>query len=98
MQTEIDAEQTLRPVHILGLNDIGLESGNESMTAGQHLSWLQPGVGQNIWIDWQVGYRDVIILGPKNEHIDTFNLSTYNLAEAENYAALRDLLLATANE
>jgi len=98
MQAEIDAQDTARPVHILGVNDIGLESGNDGMMSGRMLPWLQPGTDQEVWTLWEVTYRDVVILGPGNEHLGTFNLTVHDLADPANYDALMTQLLEAANE
>ncbi len=98
MQAYIDSQETLRPVRILGVNGIGLESGNEGMTTGRELPWLQPAADQDIWSLWQVEYRDVFILGPGNKHLGTFNLSVHDLADPANNADLMTQLLAAANE
>ncbi|MDO8631891.1 MAG: hypothetical protein Q7R41_15500 [Phycisphaerales bacterium] len=98
MQTEIDSQMTLRPIQILGINDVGLESGNGDMTAGQVLPWLQPIAGDDVWTLWQVEYRDVVILGPGNEHLGTFNLTVNDLSDPANYSALMNQLLEAANE
>jgi len=89
-----------RKIHdrILGVNDIGLESGNHGITVGRVLPWLQPMAGEEIWTLWQVVYRDVIIVGPGNERLGVFNLTEQDLANPANYAALRDQLLDAANE
>jgi len=97
MQADVDAEQTALPVHILGVNDIGLESGNDMMTADRTAPWLQPVEGQDIWTLWGVTYRDVIILGPGNEHVGTFNLTVHNLGDPVEYEALKTMLLDAAN-
>lgn len=98
MQAEIDSQETSRPVRILGVNDIGLESGNDGMTAGRVLPWLQPVADEDIWALWAVEYRDVVILGPGNEHLGTFNLTVHDLADPANYADLMRQLVAAANE
>jgi len=98
IQAEIDAVETVRPVHILGVNDIGLEAGNDGMTAGRSLPWLQPGADQDIWTLWNVTYRDVVILGPGNEHVGTYNLTVHDLADPANYEALNAQLLDAANQ
>jgi hypothetical protein len=98
MQVEVDAQATARPIRILGVNEIGLESGNPGITGGRVLPWLQPTAGQDVWGSWQVQYRDVYIVGPGNEHLGTFNLTVHDLADPANYAALRDQLLEAANE
>ncbi len=98
MQAEIDAQETSREIHILGVNGIGLESANEAMTSGRVLPWLQPAPGQDPWLLWSVVYRDVVILGPGNEKLGAFNLTAFDLSDPVNFAALRDQLLEAANE
>lgn len=98
MQAEIDAQETLREVRILGVNGIGLESGNVGMTVGHVLPWLQPAGGEDVWTLWEVVFRDVVILGPGNERLDTFNLTVNNLGETASYDILKDMLLEAANE
>ena len=98
MQTEIGSQATLRPIQILGVNDIGLESGNGEMSTGRVLPWLQPTVGDDVWTLWQVEYRDVVILGPGNERLGTFNLTVHDLSDPANYAELISQLLEAANE
>mgnify|MGYP001564273120 FL=1 len=98
MQTEIESQETLSAIQILGINGIGLESDNDAMTADRVLPWLQPAAGEDVWTLWQVEYRDVVILGPGNEHLGTFNLTEHDLADPVNYAALKNQLLETANE
>lgn len=98
MQAEIDSQETLREVQILGVNGIGLESGNAGTTVGRILPWLQPATGEDVWTLWEVVFRDVVILGPGNERLDTFNLTVNNLADAASYDTLKDLLLEAANE
>jgi hypothetical protein len=98
MQTEISSQQTLRPIQILGINDVGLESANDEMTAGRVLPWLQPIAGDDVWTLWQVEYRDVVILGPGDERLGVFNLTVHDLADPVNYAELLGQLLDAANE
>ena len=66
------------------------------MTADRVLPWLQPETGEDVWALWEVVYRDVVILGPGNEHLGSFNLTTNDLSDPENYAALKDQLLEAA--
>ena len=61
------------------------------------LPWLQPEEGQTVWTLWEVEYRDVVILGPDNERVGVYNLTTHDLADPANYAELRDLLFEAAN-
>ena len=98
MQAEIDSQETLRPIRILGVNGLGLESANDEMTSGRVLPWLQPGAGEDVWTLWQVEYRDVVILGPDNERLGTFNLTEHDLSDPANYATLKDQLITAADE
>ena len=98
MQGELTTLDAARPVQILGINDIGLESANGEMTTGRVQPWLQPVVGDDVWMLWQVEYRDVVILGPGNERLGTFNLTVHDLSDPANYATLLSQLLDAANE
>lgn len=98
MQAEIDSQATARTIHILGVNGVGLESGNASLDAGWALPWLQPTAGDDVWTQWQVEYRDVVILGPDNERLGAFNLTVNDLSDPANYAALKQQLLDAAAE
>ena len=40
----------------------------------------------------------MIILGPHNEYVATFNLTEHNLSDAANYEILMAMLLAAAGE
>ena len=98
MQTELAGLNPTKAIQILGVNDSGLDSGNEEICNGRSIPWLQPEAGNDVWTPWEVVYRDVIILGAGNERIGTYNLTEFDLADPANYATLRDLLLAGANE
>jgi len=75
-----------------GINQIGAEPGNAENCAGRSLCWLQDTVTDNVWIAWDVVYRDVIILDRDNVPVAVFNLTDHNLAIPEEYAALKALL------
>ena len=98
MQAEIDSLETLRPIQILGVNRIGLESSNGGMTVGRVLPWLQPKTGQDVWTLWEVEFRDVVILGTGNERLGIFNVSANDLSDPVSYTALTDQLVEAANE
>jgi hypothetical protein len=89
-------------VSILGINASGHESGNSWFTSVVDLPWLQDvdsdGDRQSdVWTDWQVEYRDVIILDEENFPVGRFNLSTHDLRYFENYSALRQMLIDAAS-
>ena len=98
MQADIESEQTASEIHIIGVNAVGLESGNSAITAEQDLPWLQPTSPEDPWQLWPIEYRDVAILGPGNELLGTFNLTEHDLSDPTNFAALREQLLTAAND
>ena len=97
MQSELNAESTLRPIRILGINEAGQESGNATIVAGRVLPWLQDTASVNVWQQWQVTYRDVIVLDAENMRVTAFNVTNQDLANSSNYAALKAILLEAAN-
>lgn len=48
------------------------------------------------WGRWAPTYRDVVILDGEGRLVTTFNLTDRPVTEDANYAALRDLLIDTA--
>lgn len=99
MQHEIDAlpaSQGVGPISILGVNGTGQESANALICQGRTIPWLQDNPQQNAWGDWNVAWRDVVVLDGENHVIAVYNLTSYNLAEPGNYAYLRDLLVQAA--
>ena len=79
-------------VAILGVNEHGHESGNESMCDGRDLPWLQDTEGTEVWSEWAVTYRDVIVLDPDRGVVDVYNLTEHDLANPDDYAELLQLL------
>ena len=98
MQKELDLIDTTSEIQILGVNGVGLESGNAAITNGRTLPWLQDVADQQVWTSWAITYRDVVILDEKNEVYAVYNLTTYDLANANNYATLKNLLIQAAND
>ena len=96
MQAQIDSVSTTRPVRIFGVNAAGLESGNAAICEGRVIPWLQDTPQANVWGAWSVTYRDVVILGPQNEILHVYNLTTHDLSNPADYATLDSLLLAAA--
>ena len=73
---------------------MGREAANDTVCNGRDLPWLQETDAQDVWGDWTVTYRDVIILTPQNEVFAVYNLTSNTLADAGNRADLKALLLA----
>ena len=60
------------------------------------LPLLQDNSTQDVWQQWAVTYRDVILLDQNNHIAGIYNLSVNSLGDPENYFALRDLILEIA--
>ena len=88
---------TAMPIRIIGINETGHETGNDLMCDGRDLPWLQDTDATQVWDRWTHVYRDVIIVGPDNVPIEAFNLTTQDLSDPANYAALRQKFLDAAN-
>jgi hypothetical protein len=80
------------------VNGVGLESGNESVTAGRDLPWLQDTAEVGVWTSWAPVYRDVIILDAEGRHVASYNLTSYSLGDAINYDDLKKLLVEEATK
>jgi hypothetical protein len=76
------------------VNQVGRESANATVCEGRDLPWLQETADQDVWGDWQVTYRDVIILDPRNEVYAVYNLTSNSLADPTHRAEIKELLLA----
>jgi len=57
---------------------------------------LQNTAETDVWMAWQITFRDVVVVGPDNRVVEVMNLTQHNLEVVENYAALKDLLLRTS--
>ena len=52
MQNDLDANYPDLDIQILGINAVGRESGNASITSGRDIPWLQDGTpdsGSDVW-------------------------------------------------
>jgi hypothetical protein len=88
------------PVDIIGVNEINGGS-NPLMYAGKRLSWVRDTAGLGIEASWGAVYRDVIILGPNNGMVDSYNLLSSPIngtasANVANRAAMKSKLIAAA--
>jgi len=104
LQADLDANHAELGVQIVGVNIANIagdDPNNPTMTDGRDLPWLQD-VDANAdgdsdaWAAWEAQLRDVIILDASNQKISTYNLTLNDLAEADNYNHLKDLLVGAA--
>jgi len=84
-------------IQILGLNQVGEESGNNLICDGRDIPWLQETTTELAWRAWKVEWRDVVVLDRANQEMAKFNLTIRPLANADNYMALKTLLLDAAD-
>lgn len=92
MQKQLDAEAP-GAIAILGVNAAGYEATNDLMTTGRTLPWLQDRVDVDVWLAWQVEYRDVVIRDADGQRVGVYNLTLHDLADPANQTALKQLLL-----
>lgn len=98
MQQELDTTETVRPIRIRGINEIGRESGNATMCAGRTLPWLQDSSHVRAWEKWGAAKDDVFVLDGSNRVIRVFNLISHDLHNAANYSELKNLLIFAARD
>jgi hypothetical protein len=96
MQNEFDAENAALPIQIIGLNESD-KTTTDSFTSDRDLPWLQDTVDQSVWKEWNIQYRDVLILDATNEPVMVFNLTQYNLSDSENYETVKTAFEDLAN-
>jgi hypothetical protein len=97
MHDELAAEGLAVAVEILGVNELGQESGNSSICRGRDIPWLQEAAEFSVWGAWAVTYRDVVVVNAANEKVAAYNLTSQSLALPANYEELKALLRATAS-
>lgn len=101
MQQELrDTYPALR-IQLLGVNDKGHEAGNPSVTANRTLPWLQDVDGNSdgtadVHASWEVTFRDIVILDGSNAKVGVYNVTSHDLANAANFATLREMLVDAA--
>ena len=96
MQQELSDTHPELAIQLLAVNEIGYHSGLDTMAALGNLPLLQDTPEAGVWDAWGAGFRDVVILNAANEQVASFNLTTHSLAEPENFAALKSLLVYSA--
>jgi hypothetical protein len=83
-------------VHIYGVNADGHEHGLPDISALGDMPMLQDTEEEEVWLSWEVVWRDVYILDDENHLVDVYNLTTHSLAFEENYEELKAMFIAAA--
>ena len=79
-------------IHII--NEMGFEHGQEDMASLVDLPLLQDTPEENAWNDWNVNYRDVIVLDEEGLLAGTYNLSANDLTTPASFDALKTLFMS----
>jgi len=98
MQNELLAADPVTKIRIQAINQSGAEGTIDAMCTGRDIPALQDTSDDHVWTQWQVTYRDVIILDEQNRNVAVYNLTDNPLTVAENYDELKTLLVDTAGE
>ena len=98
MQQELLNANPGTRIRLLAINLPGLESSIPLQSSFGDLPILQDTAADNVWGSWAATWRDVMILNSGNLHVDTYNLTSHDLANPDNYAELRSRLKAVAGE
>lgn len=101
MQNDLETNYPNLDIQILGINSFGQESGAASFFTGRDRPLLQDvdaddDGASDLWVSWEVEPRDVVILDATNIPVGSYNLTVYDLEDASNYAALRQMLVTAA--
>lgn len=95
MQDELAAERPDLAISILNVNAIDV-GGLDDLNAVTDLPVLQDDEAALVWDHWVAAWRDVFIVNGDNEVAGKMNLTTYSLAEPENYELLKQALIDAA--
>ena len=99
MQDEFDSESPELEIRIAGVNEFDQDFGNEGMTDGRDLPWLQDvDLDENNLSDisrdlWQTIQRDVVILNADGEEVERYSLTENRLEDPDNYATLKHMIV-----
>jgi len=75
-----------------GVNEAGKESGNDSITDGRDIAWLQDTPSQDAWGRWNVIYRDIIVLDAEGTVTGIVNVTDNSLENDSTEDSLRELI------
>ncbi len=96
MQGEFDTQYPDLAIELLGINETGFESANDTVSEGRDIPWLQDTSATDWWGTWTPTYRDVLILDGEGELAGVFNLTDKPITEDANYVELKALIVEIA--
>jgi hypothetical protein len=97
MQDELAADHPELAISLHHVNEIGYDSGNETLMSETDLPILQDDTTADVWNQWGATWRDVYVLDGDNEIYAIYNLTSHDLSDPANYAELYDLFVAAAS-
>ena len=96
MQGELDTQYPDLDIEIVGVNENGYDSANETICDGRDIPWLQDTSGADWWGIWAPTYRDVLVLDSAGELAGVYNLTEHQLTDEANYVELKALIVEIA--
>ena len=100
MQNDLDAGFPQLDIQILGVNGSDAEAGNTLIAQGRDIPWLHDvaddSYQSDVWTNWNITWRDVVILDAGNVEVGRINLTIHNLSDQDNYDALHQMFVAAA--
>ena len=94
--SELRAAKPDLNIEIIGVNRNTDAAYNSEVTSVSTLAWLQDTTENSVWNQWEIAYRDVVIVDSQNRFFAVFNLTVNDLFYPENQQALKQLFLAAA--
>ena len=92
MQDEFD--EAGLPIAIIGLNGIDKDTKTDFLEE-RDLPWLLDTDEQDVWNQWHIQYRDLLILDAENQPLEVYNLTNYNLS-TDAYDTVKNSLIDLA--
>lgn len=97
MQDELDQAEGGVSARILAVNQAGYEDDFALMASGRDLPLLQDTPAENVWMRWNVTWRDVIVLDRQGRFFGVYNLTAHDLRDPRHRADLRAMIRAAAH-
>jgi hypothetical protein len=85
-------------LQLASINKIDAESGISSLTADMNLPVVQDTDELGVWAEWDVVWRDVVLVDADNRYVATYNLTEHNLSDADNYETLKGMFVDLATD
>jgi len=99
MQGDVDALDTPVPITLIGINQVGYESGNDTITSDVDLPWLQDTQQADVFGAWPPArIRELKIVGRDGQVAATFDLNQDDPVDEQAYQRVLDALVQAAQQ